>query len=192
MATPFNRPWRNGGIFLATAALLMGLFILLNYQSGVAQIADRTSGAAKGSALVINGQLLGGGRLNTAKWKGKVIVVDFWGTWCPWCLKEAPYISKLYNQYHRHGLEVVGVPVLSTAASVQSYRKAHPSESWPQIFDHNPGNGALAQKLGISGFPTEFIIDRHGVLRHILVGYSPHQLAADVRKLLTNRAAAQN
>ena len=190
MATQFNRPWRKGGIFLAASTLLMGLFVIMNYQRSVAQVAGGTSATAKGSALVLHGQLLGGGKLNTSKWKGKVIVVDFWGTWCPWCLKEAPYISKLYSKYHRHGLEVVGVPVLSTAASVQSYRKAHPKESWPQIFNRNPGNGALAQKLGIRGFPTQFVIDQHGVLRHIIVGYAPQVLAADVRKLLHNGPAA--
>ena len=85
----------------------------------------------------------------------------------------------------------MGVPVLSTAASVARYRKAHPKENWPQIFDHNPGNGALAQKLGINGFPTEFVIDRQGVLRHIIVGYSPRQLAADVKRLLAKQPAAQ-
>ncbi len=153
MANQFYRPWRSGGIFLAASTLLMGLFILINYQRGAAQGAGAASGPAKGSALVLRGQLLGGGRLNTAKWKGKVIVVDFWGTWCPWCLKEAPDISNLYARYHRHGLEVVGVPVLSTAASVQSYRKAHPKESWPQIFNRNPGNGALAQNWVFAVFP---------------------------------------
>ena len=190
MSNQLNRPWRKGGIFLATSALLMALFVLINYQHGDGQAAGTNPGVGKGHALVLNGQLLGGGRLNTSKWKGKVIVVDFWGTWCPWCLKEAPYISKLYSKYHRHGLEVVGVPVLSTAASVVNYQKAHRKESWPQIFDQNPGNGALAQKLGITGFPTEFVIDRHGVLRHIIVGYSPRQLAADVQQLLKQRAAA--
>ena len=161
MATQFNRPWRKGGIFVAVSALLVGLFVLINYQRGMAQVSGGNIGVGKGKALVLQGQLLGGGHLNTAKWKGKVIVVDFWGTWCPWCLKEAPYIEKLYNKYHQHGLEVVGVPVLSSASAVVSYRKAHPKESWPQIFNHNPGNGALAQNLGISGFPTEFVIDRH-------------------------------
>ncbi|MGC9260177.1 MAG: TlpA disulfide reductase family protein [Phycisphaerae bacterium] len=187
MINQINRPWRSGGIFLAVSALLMGLLALINYQRGPAQAAGLNSGVGKDRPITLRGRLLGGGKLSTAKWKGKVIVVDFWGTWCPWCLKEAPYIEKLYSQYHGHGLEVLGIPVLSPAASVNSYRKAHPKESWPQIFNENPGNGALAQKLGIRGFPTEFVIDRRGILRHIIVGYDPHQLAADVQKLLAGK-----
>ncbi len=190
MSDQFNRPWRKGSIFIAACALFMGLFVVITYQRGDGQAAGANSAVGRGHSLVLTGQLLGGGRLNTAKWKGKVVVVDFWGTWCPWCLKQAPYISKLYSKYHRHGLEVVGVPVQSTAESVTRYQKAHPKESWPQIFNHNHGNSALAQKLGITGFPTEFIIDRHGVLRHIIVGYSPRQLAADVKRLLAKQRAA--
>ncbi len=190
MSDQFNRPWRKGGLFLAASTLLMGLFVVINYQRGDAQTTGANTAGGKGHSLVLTGQLLGGGRLNTSKWKGKVIVVDFWGTWCPWCLKEAPYISKLYSKYHRHGLEVVGVPVQSTASSVVRYQKAHKKESWPQIFNQNPGNSALARKLGITGFPTEFVIDRHGVLRHIIVGYSPRLLAADVQKLLKQGGAS--
>ncbi len=185
MTNQINRPWRSGGIFLAVSALLMGLFVLINYHRGPAQAAGPNSGVGRGhAAITLRGQLLGGGHLSTASWKGKVIVVDFWGTWCPWCLRLAPYIGKLYRRYHRHGLEVVGVALNDTAVAVSRYRNAHPQENWPQIFDKHPGNDTLAQKLGISGLPTEFVIDRRGILRHIIVGYDPHQLAADVRKLL--------
>lgn len=189
MANPINRPWRSAGILLAASALLMGLFVLINYHRGPAQPAGSSSAAGGGSPpIVLHGRLLGGGHLNTARWKGKVIVVDFWGTWCPWCLKEAPYIAKLYSKYHRHGLEVVGVPLNDTTAAVSRYRKAHPKEGWPEIFDKHHGNDAMAQKFGISGLPTDFIIDRRGILRHVVVGYAPDQIAADVRKLLAQAA----
>ncbi len=191
MAMQFNRPWHKSGIFLAASALLMGLFVLINYQRGPAQTAGSNSAVGKGNhSFVLRGRLLGGGHLNTAQWKGKVIVVDFWGTWCPWCVREAPHIAKLYAKYHRHGLEVVGVPLNDTAAALRGYRKAHPKESWPQIFDKHPGNDALAQNLGISGLPTDLIIGRRGILRHVVVGYAPDQIATDVRKLLAKIAPA--
>ena len=78
MSNQFNRPWRSGGIFLAASALLMGLFVLINYQRGPAQTAGSNSAGGKGNhSFVLRGRLLGGGHLNTAKWKGKVILVDF-------------------------------------------------------------------------------------------------------------------
>ncbi|MCL5945595.1 MAG: TlpA family protein disulfide reductase [Planctomycetes bacterium] len=183
--------WRSGGMFLAAVILLTGLFILINYQRGSAQASGLNPVIGRGRPIVLHGQVLGGGHLSTAQWKGKVVVVDFWGTWCPWCVKEAPYIAKLYSRYHRHGLEVVGVALDDTATAVHHYRQEHPKENWPQIFDQHPGNGAIAQKLGISGLPTEFIIDRGGILRYIVVGYAPNRIAADVRKLLAKGTASQ-
>ena len=167
MSNQFNRPWRNGGILLAVSALLMGLFVLIDYHRGTAQVAGAQSGVGKGNALVLHGQLLGGGNLNTAKWKGKVIVVDFWGTWCPWCVKEATHIAKLYAKYHHHGLEVLGVPLNDTTAAVRRYRKENPNETWPQLQDTQNSNEVIAQHLGIQGLPTELVIDRQGVLKHV-------------------------
>ncbi len=175
---------RNGIFILALLVLVMSL-ILLRFEPAAALA---NTHIARGKVLILHGRLLGGGKLNTAQWKGKVIVVDFWGTWCPWCLKQSPYIEKIYQKYHGHGLEVVGIPVLSTAAAVHQFARKHPKADWPEIFNKNPGNGALAQKLGISGFPTEFIIDQKGVLRHIIVGYSPRELVADVKALLKTPA----
>ncbi|NNM87807.1 MAG: TlpA family protein disulfide reductase [Phycisphaerae bacterium] len=108
----------------------------------------------------------------------------FGGTWCPWCIREAPSIAKLYAKYHHHGLEVVGVSLNGTTAAVHRYRMANPQENWPQLQDSHHSNEAIAQRLGIQGLPSELVIDRHGVLKHTLVGYAPRQLAADVRKLL--------
>ena len=189
MIKQIKRPVLRGGVILAIGALITAMFVLISYRRGPAQSAEPGSVAGRGKPVVLHGRLLGGGHLNTARWKGKVIVVDFWGTWCPWCLKLAPYIEKLYGKYHPQGLEVVGVPLASTAAAVRRFRKAHPKGDWPQFFDKPPGNGILAQAFGISGLPTELVIDRRGILRHILVGYAPGQLAADVRKLLAKTAS---
>ncbi len=178
---------RSGGIVLvalALGAVLTAVFVGLNYGHSRGQAAGLTVSAAGRRPIVIQGQLLGGGSFSTAKWKSKVIIVDFWGTWCPWCVREAPTIAKLYAKYHRHGLEVLGVSLNDTSAAVRRYRKANPQEAWPQLQDIHRHNEAIARHLGIQGLPTELVIDRKGMLKHTLVGYAPRQLVADVQKLL--------
>ena len=179
---------RSGGIVfgaLALGAVLTAVFVGINYGHSRSQAAGLTVSAAGRRPIVIQGQLLGGGNFSTAKWKGKVIIVDFWGTWCPWCVREAPHLAKLYAKYHQHGLEILGVPLNDTTAAVRRYRKAHPQEAWPQLQDIHHHNEAIAQRLGIQGLPTELVIDRQGRVKHALVGYSPRQLVADVQKLLS-------
>ena len=149
---------------------------------GVAKAVDG-AGSVQGKSVAITGALLNGGHLNTAKWKGKVVVIDFWATWCPWCRAEMPGIEKLYRKYHSQGLEIVGVPLSDTTAAVKPYLKANPKAAWPEIFDKGAGNAALAQKLGVSAFPAQCVIDRRGILKYTIVGSSSKQLAADVRKL---------
>ena len=141
------------------------------------------AGSIQGKPVVISGALLNGGHLNTATWKGKVVVIDFWATWCPWCRAEMPGIEKLYQRYHSQGLEIVGVPLSDTAAAVRPYLKANPKAAWPEIFDKGAGNAALAQKLGVSAFPAQCVIDHRGILKYTIVGSSSKQLGADVRKL---------
>lgn len=178
---------RGGGIALAVLALVVTLtavFVGINYQSSRGQAAGVKNPARHSQRITIKGQLSGGGKFSTANWKGKVIIVDFWGTWCPWCVREAPAIAKLYAKYHSHGLEVVGISLNDSAAAVRRYLKANPQETWPQLLDSHHHNEAIARHLGIQGLPTEMVIDRHGVLQHTVVGYAPHQLAADVQKLL--------
>ena len=141
------------------------------------------AGSIQGKPVAISGALLNGGHLNTAQWKGKVVVIDFWATWCPWCRAEMPSMEKLYQRYHSQGLEIVGVPLSDTAAAVRPYLKANPKAAWPEILDKGTGNTALAQKLGVSAFPAQCVIDRKGILRYVVVGRSSKQLGADGRKL---------
>lgn len=149
----------------------------------VAKAAGGT-GSVQGKPVVIEGSLLNGGHLNTAKWKGKVVVIDFWATWCPWCRAEMPSMEKMYSKYHSHGLEIVGVPLSDTAAAVRSYLKSNPKVAWPEIFDKGLGNAALARKMGVSAFPAQCVIDRQGIWRYTVVGAAHNQLGVDMQKLI--------
>jgi thiol-disulfide isomerase/thioredoxin len=121
--------------------------------------------------LTIAGTLLDGKPFTTADWKGKVILVDFWATWCGPCREELPRVEKMYSDYHAKGLEVLGVSNDMSADDLTKFVADNKAMPWPQLFDA----AAAAQQqwnpittgYGINGIPTMFLIDKKGVCRSV-------------------------
>jgi thiol-disulfide isomerase/thioredoxin len=121
--------------------------------------------------LVISGKLLDGKNFTTANWKGKVILVDFWATWCGPCVAELPWVKKMYADFHGKGLEIVGVSNDYAAADVTQFQEKNPDMPWPQLLDP----AAAAQQswnpitlgFGINAIPTMFLIDKKGIVRSV-------------------------
>jgi thiol-disulfide isomerase/thioredoxin len=137
-----------------------------------------------GAPLTVRGMLLGqpGKELSTDSFKGKVVLVDFWATWCGPCLKTMPHVQSLYKAIHADGFEVVGVSCDDDVADLNKYLKANPATAWPQLYDGmSPGWNPIATKLGVSGLPTMILIDRKGIVRSV---EAEQNLDALVRKLL--------
>jgi thiol-disulfide isomerase/thioredoxin len=122
--------------------------------------------ALEGKPIAVAGPLIDGHPFTTADWKGKVVLVDFWATWCVPCREELPHVKKLYDDYHAKGLEVVGVSCDETADDLKKFQAENKDLAWPQMFDEkNPGWNKVAKDLGIMRIPTMFLIDKKGVLR---------------------------
>lgn len=105
--------------------------------------------------------------LSIAKFKGKVILVDFWATWCPPCVASVPEIQKAYNKYHDKGFEIVGISLDEEKDALEKFVKQR-KLPWPQHFDGARFDGKLALKYGVNVAPTTYLIDRDGkIIKHL-------------------------
>lgn len=136
---------------------------------------------------VFDGVLLGSGKpFSTKSLIGHVVLVDTWATWCPPCRASIPHVESLYSQLHKKGFDVIGVSLDANPKALQTFLAQHKKMTWPQMYDvNNPGNLPIARAYGVTSIPTQFILDRKGILRYIVVGYDPQQVTDDVKKLLS-------
>jgi thiol-disulfide isomerase/thioredoxin len=122
----------------------------------------------KDQPLTLEGMKNDGKTFSTADWKGKVILVDFWATWCGPCLAELPRVKKAYADFHGKGLEILGVSCDQDGAALSKFLAQNKDMPWPQLFDaKTPGWHPLAKQYGITGIPTMFLIDKKGVCRSV-------------------------
>jgi thiol-disulfide isomerase/thioredoxin len=123
-----------------------------------------------GKPLAAAGRTTTGNTLSSAGWKGKVVMVDFWATWCGPCNAEIPRIKELYKTYHAKGFEIVGLDCDSNDDTVNSFIKQK-EMPWPQLREASQSESEpwhpLAMQWGVIGVPTMFLVDKKGVLRFI-------------------------
>ena len=108
-----------------------------------------------------DGKDLQGNALSLSKFKGKIVLVDFWATWCPPCVASVPEIQKVYSKYHDKGFEVVGISLDVDRDALEKFVKQR-KLPWPQHFDGARFDGKLANKYGVNVAPTTYLIGRDG------------------------------
>lgn len=102
--------------------------------------------------------------------KGKIVVVDFWATWCPPCLEEIPGYIALQKKYEAQGLVIVGISLDQGGPDVVKPFAARTGINYPLVM----GDDAVVAAFGgIEGIPTTFLIDRQGMIRDRKVGMEP-------------------
>jgi len=102
---------------------------------------------------------LGGNAWNLRELRGKVVLVNFWATWCPPCRKEMPDLDALYRRFEKQGLVILGISD-EDAGKVESFLAEHPV-SYPVLLD--PGR-KTNEKFRVDGIPKSFVYDRDGKL----------------------------
>jgi thiol-disulfide isomerase/thioredoxin len=126
---------------------------------------------------------LRGRALSSAELRGKVVLIDFWGTWCQPCKKEMPGYQKLADRYGAKGFVVIGFKVDVMADTEPPLRFAHRlGVRYPLVLANS---GLMAKFGGLEGLPTTVLYDRSGVLQKKIIGFEyTNVIEAEVKRLL--------
>ena len=109
-----------------------------------------------------------GGTVRLTDYKGSVVIVDFWASWCVPCKTAFPALDALFREYHARGVEVLAVNVDERRRDADAFLAKLP-HTRPVLFDPK---GTSAEAFAVRGMPSSFIIDRNGVIRFTHIGYT--------------------
>lgn len=124
---------------------------------------------------------LEGQPLSLARFKGKVVLVDFWATWCGPCVAELPNVLAAYQKYHAKGFEIVGISLDENEGALKGFLSAK-GMKWPQYFDGQGWESKLGRRYGVSSIPATFLLDRDGKI--VAKNLRGPALDAELEKLL--------
>ena len=99
--------------------------------------------------------------LNWNKYRGKVVLVEFWATWCRPCLAELPNVEKNLAEYHDRGFDVIGVSLDENRQALETYLAEHP-HPWPTLHDGDRLHNPVAIHYGLPGPSACILVDREG------------------------------
>lgn len=108
--------------------------------------------------------LLDGGEFNLSAQKGKVVLVNFWATWCDSCREEIPDLSRYYDEFKDKGFEVLGISLDSSEKKLFEYIK-RTGLKWKVSYTGNAWKDKTVMQYGVNSIPSHWLIDKKGVLR---------------------------
>ena len=105
--------------------------------------------------------------LDLARYRGQVVVVDFWASWCKPCRQSIPWLNGLRERYGSQGLTIIGVNLDAEHGDAEKFLREVPI-AFDVLYDPQ---GKLAEQFGVQGMPSTFVFDRDGKLVRTLLGF---------------------
>ena len=161
---------------LLPALLTIAMLVLL---SGTHAVAASTNEKAPDFTLKTSS----GKNLRLNDFRGKVVMINFWATWCAPCRKELPYLDALYKKYKKKGFVLLGVNVDSDRAVAKKMAKEF-KVSFPVLFDNAQ---KVSKSYKLKAMPSTFIIGKDGKIKHVHLGYKTgyeKKYEKNIKKLL--------
>jgi thiol-disulfide isomerase/thioredoxin len=121
-----------------------------------------------------------GREVDLSKLRGKVVLLDFWGTWCGPCVEELPFLRKIQATYGSQGLEIVGILADDAPRErVADFLKKN-EITWPQHYDGKVDENEFAKKFAVKEYPTIMLLNKDGV---VVSNARGEKLEQEIRKL---------
>ena len=154
-------------IFFVFIIIVVAIVILLQGKGSFLNLSHKPRVKAGLPAPNFTFPGLDGKMVGLADFKGKVVFVNIWATWCPPCREEMPSMEKLYKELKGENFEILAVSIdKSGAKAVAPFMKEY-TLSFPALLDPE---GTIQNLYGTTGVPESFIIDKKGIIEEIIIG----------------------
>jgi len=126
---------------------------------------------------------LKGDKVNLSDFRGQVVYVDFWATWCPPCRESFPWMESMHQRYQDMGLKIVAISLDQESHLIENFLKAHEAD-FTILHDKK---GTVAESYNVKGMPSSYLVDRKGNIRLRHAGFNEGDkadLESHIKKLL--------
>jgi len=143
-------------------------------------LGERSVSAQEGASFELP-SIDGDGMVRLSDYLGKVVLVDFWSSWCPPCRQESPALEAAYEDFRDLGVEFVGIAIWDVESETRKFRDAF-NLQYPIVSD---SNGRVAVEWGVVGIPEKFFVDREGrVVKKYAGPMTRDKLGLELREVL--------
>ncbi len=171
---------RYRGLILTVSLLLsIGVLSIANASESIVKKAKAPEVGEK--APLFKGQTIDEKLVNLEKLQGKLVLIDFWATWCPPCRGEIPHLQKAHEKYHKDGLEIISISN-EKSETLKAFIKKNPMP-WQHVRD---SNNIIGKAYAVRAIPSPFLVDHTGKIVAKGVQLRGHKLEQEIEKHIKN------